>query len=125
MSRDPIPEELRRFLLTSVTSVPFVEALLVFRERKGAAVETEDVARLLYIPARSAAGVVEELAKAGMLQPADGGAHRFEPTAELAGVVELLAAYYRSHLVEVTDLIHGKTARQAQRFADAFKWRKD
>lgn len=124
MSRDPIPEELRRFLLTSVTSVPFVEALLVFRERKGAAVQTEDVARLLYIPLKSAAGVVEELERAGMLQRAEGG-YRFEPTAELAGVVELLASYYRSHLVEVTDLIHGKTARQAQRFADAFKWRKD
>jgi DNA-binding IclR family transcriptional regulator len=124
MSRDSIPEELRRFLLTSVNSVPFVEALLVFRERKGAPVKTEDVARLLYIPHRSAAGVVDELERAGIVQRA-GDASRFEPTAELAGVVELLATYYRSHLVEVTDLIHGKTARQAQRFADAFKWRKD
>ena len=125
MSRDPIPEELRRFLLTSVTSVPFVEALLVFRERKGSPVQTEDVARLLYIPLRNAAGVVEELERAGVVQRAEGEARRFEPTPELAGVVELLAAYYKSHLVEVTDLIHGKTGRQAQRFADAFKWRKD
>ena len=38
MAREPIPEELRRFILTSVPSVPFVEALLVFRGANGAAV---------------------------------------------------------------------------------------
>jgi hypothetical protein len=105
--------------------VPFVEALLVFRERKGTPVATEDVARLLYIPSKNAAAVIDDLEKAGIVQAAGEEAHRFEPTPELAGVVELLATYYRTHLVEVTDLIHGKTSRQAQRFADAFKWRKD
>lgn len=126
MARDPIPEELRRFLLTSVTSVPFVEALLLFRERRGAPLETAVVARRLYMPEHAAAAVVQELADAGIVQPAGESAmHRFEPTPELAGIVEVLAAHYRSHLVEVTDLIHAKTARKAHRFADAFKWRKD
>ena len=32
MPREPIPEELRRFILTSVPTVPFLEALLLFRE---------------------------------------------------------------------------------------------
>ena len=123
--QDPIPEELRRFVLTSVTSVPFVEALLVFRGMKGAPVETGDVARRLYISERAAAAVVEELANAGIVQRVEPGLHRFEPQPALGDVVELLARYYGSHLVEVTDLIHAKTARQAQRFADAFKLRKD
>jgi Mn-dependent DtxR family transcriptional regulator len=125
MPRDRIPEDLRRFLLTSVSSVPFVEALLLFRERRGVPVETGDLARRLYIAEPAAAAIVAELASAHIIQATEGGLHRYEPQAELAGMVELLAAYYRSHLVEVTDLIHAKTARKAQRFADAFRWRKD
>ena len=126
MAREPVPEELRRFLLTSVPSVPFVEALLIFREAQGSPVETYDVARRLYIRESAAAAVIEELSNAGLVQRHEAtAAHRFQPDPALSGVVELLATYYRSHLVEVTDLIHAKTARQAQRFADAFKWRKD
>ena len=40
-------------------------------------------------------------------------------------MLDMLADYYRSHLVAVTDIIHSKTARKAQQFADAFKLRKD
>ena len=96
MPREPIPEELRRFLLTSVPSVPFVEALLLLREARGEPVETTQVARRLSLPEHAAVTVLEQL-----------------------------ASYYRSHLVEITDVIHSRTGRKAQKFADAFKWRKD
>ena len=36
MSSEPIPESLRRFVLTSVPSVPWVEAFLLFRNANGA-----------------------------------------------------------------------------------------
>jgi hypothetical protein len=128
MSREPIPEELRRFILTSVPSVPFVEALLVYRGARGSPVETALVARRLYMGEKAAAEVVDQLAEARFIQPADGASgptHRFAPDAALAAMVEQLVAYYRSHLVEVTDLIHSKTSRKAQQFADAFKWKKE
>ena len=44
---------------------------------------------------------------------------------QLAGILEMLAEFYRSHLVEVTDLIHNRAGRKAQQFADAFKLRRD
>lgn len=125
MPREPIPEELHRFLLTSVPSVPFVEALLLLREARGEAMETATIARRLYMPEHSAATVVEQLAAAGIVQPIGGAAHRFAPQPELAAIVEMLAAFYRSHLVEVSDLIHSKTGRTARQFADAFKLKKD
>ncbi len=128
MPREPIPEDLRRFLLTSVPSVPFIEALLVYREARGEAVETALIARRLYMGERAASGVVEQLVAAGIIAPIGGdkAAHRFAPAPpELAAMVELLASFYRSHLVEVADLVHSKTGRMAQQFADAFKWRKD
>ena len=125
MPREPIPEELRRFLLTSVPSVPFVEALLL-RESHGEPMETATIARRLYMPEHAATTVVEQLAAAGIVQPAGGPtpAHRFAPQPELAAIVEMLATYYRSHLVEVSDLIHSATGRTARQFADAFKLKK-
>jgi hypothetical protein len=127
MAREPIPEDLRRFLLTSVPSVPFVEALLLLREARGEPVETTQIARRLYLPEHAASAVLEQLAQARMAERAPQGpsAHRFAPEPGLAAVVEQLAAYYRSHLVEITDIIHSRTGRKAQQFADAFKLRKD
>ena len=127
MPREPIPEELRRFLLTSEPSVPFVEALLLLRESQGEAMETAIIARRLYMPEHAAATVVEQLAAAGIVQPTGGPApaHRFAPQPELAAIVEMLAAFYRSQLVEVTDVIHSKTGRTARQFADAFRLKKD
>ncbi len=127
MPREPIPEELRRFLLTSVPSVPFVEALLLLRESHGEPMETATIARRLYMPEHAAATVVEQLAAAGIVQPAGGPApaHRFAPQPELAAIVEMLATFYRTNLVEVSDLIHSTTSRTARHFADAFKLKKD
>ena len=125
MARDPIPEELRRFILTSVPSVPFVEALLIFRDAPEA-LSIDTVARRLYMSEKAAAAVVAQLRDARMIEPDPaGGGSRFAPAQELAALVELLAMHYRTQLVDVTDLIHSKTGRMAQQFADAFKLRKD
>lgn len=126
MPLEPIPEDLRRFILTSVPSVPFVEALLVFREARGDAVTLELVARRLYLNEKTAAEIVEQLRIVRVIEPVEGvGGHRFAPAPELGVIVELLAKFYRSHLLDVTNLIHSKTRRMAQQFADAFKLRKD
>lgn len=127
MLREPIPEDLRRFLLTSVPSVPFVEALLLLREAHGEPIETTHIARRLYMPEHAVAAVLEQLAAARIVERLLQGpsAYRFAPAPELASIVEQLATFYRSHLVEVTDVIHSRTARKAHQFADAFRLRKD
>jgi hypothetical protein len=128
MPREPLPEDLRRFILTSIPSVPFVEAMLIFRDARGAAVSNELIAKRLYMAERAAGDVVQLLREAGVIEPAgtDPISHRFRAeTPELAAMLEMLAAYYRSNLVDVTDLIHSRTARRAQQFANAFKLRKD
>ena len=40
-------------------------------------------------------------------------------------MLDMLAEFYRTHLVDVTDIIHARTGRKARQFADAFKLRKD
>ena len=126
MPREPIPEDLRRFILTSVPSVPFVEALLIFREAQGTPVTIDLLARRLYMGERNAAEIVGQLRNSRLIEPVEGaGGHRYAPVPELADMIEQLAHFYRTQLVDVTDLIHSKTGRMAQQFADAFKLRRD
>ena len=125
MARDQIPDELRRFILTSIPSVPFVEAVLLFMTQAGLSLDASLVARRLYMPEPNAAQLIRQLAGAGIVEP-DGAAWRLAPQSkELDRLLHLLAAYYSSHLIEVTDLIHSRSARQAQQFAEAFRVRKE
>lgn len=120
----PIPEALRRYVLTSVPSVPFVEAMLVFRGEPQSTFSIDDVARRLYIRGQQAAEILDQLRDARILERVENG-HRYAPPPELAPTLDQLAEFYRSNLVEVTALIHSHTGRVAQQFADAFKLRRD
>jgi hypothetical protein len=121
-----MPDDLRRFILTSIQSVPFVEAALLFMGQAGLALDAPTVARRLYVSETTAKELAAALLAAGILEPAEAAAWRFAPqTKDLQRMLHLLAAYYSSHLIEITDLIHSTGARKAQRFADAFKLRRD
>jgi len=124
MSAGPIPETLRRFILTSVPSVPFVEALLIFREASPAVITVGTLASRLYVDLPRAAEIVEQLNAARIVER-HGDGHRYAPAEDLGGILDELSAHYRANLVEIAGLIHSSTGRMAHRFADAFKWRKE
>jgi hypothetical protein len=127
MSHEPIPDEVRRFVQTTILSVPFAEALLLFLASEGGELETRAVARRLYIAEGAASALVDQLRAAGIVEPgATADRHRFKPhDGEHERLLRLAARYYTTHLIEVTELIHSATARNARRFADAFKIRKE
>jgi predicted transcriptional regulator len=129
MANSPIPEELRRFILTSVPSVPFLEALLLMRADQTQPWRSDTLAARLYVREKSAEALLHELCTAGMAErSATPGAPtwRYRPESEvLRKRIDGLADLYASRLVEVTLLIHSTLDRKAQHFADAFKWRKD
>jgi hypothetical protein len=118
-----IPEDLRRFILLSIPSVPHLEALLLMRRDPQRSWNAAAMAQGLYIDEHSAAAVLAELA-AGDLVVGDSAAatYRYAPPPPLAEMMDRLADLYARALVTVTNLIHG---RSAQLFADAFKLRKD
>src|SRR3954464_8344319 len=128
MAQEPIPDELRRFILTSVPSVPFVEAMLLFMAKADAPLFVDDIASGLYMTRSAAEQVVEALREAQVVaaHPSIAGAWRFAPgTPELENMLRELSRFYTRDLIGVTDLIHSRTARRAQQFADAFRLRKD
>jgi hypothetical protein len=129
----PIPEDLRRFVLTAIPSVPFLEALLLLRGEGepalGAAWSVEVVAARLYVGERVARTLLDQLCQAGMAEADSAAATpawRYRPaTPALRELIDRLAELYARRLVQVTTLIHARLDRKAQQFANAFTWRKD
>jgi hypothetical protein len=128
MAREPIPEDVRRFIFTRIPSVPFLEALLLLRAAPERTWSHQDLAGRLYVSEKVAGDLLSELREAGVLAPdgADLAQYRFHPGSEdLRQMIDLLADVYAKHLIEVTNLIHSKMEKKAQRFADAFRFRRE
>lgn len=128
MTQSELPADLRRFILTSIPSVPYLEAMLLLRAQPLQRWDALALARRLYLPEAAAADLLHALATAGIATQAPGGApgYQFQPAApELAAILERLADCYAADLVTVTDVIHSRVDKRAQQFADAFRWRKD
>jgi len=122
---EAIPDEIRRFILTSIPSVPFMEAMLLFKALPGQPVTTRSLAERLYVGEKQAALLAEQLREARVVEPTGEGAHRYAPDAALAAMLDRVAHAYVHNLIGVTRIIHSRTERMAQQFADAFKFRKD
>lgn len=129
MAPPPIPEAIRRFVLTSIPSVPHLEALLLLRMAEGEFWSDARLAERLYISEKVAHTLMAELCRAGMIEPDATNerihSYRYQPSsAALRNTIDELAGLYARQLVDITLLIHSKLDRKAQQFADAFTWRK-
>jgi hypothetical protein len=133
MPTSPIPEDIRRFVLSSIPTVPHLEALLLLRSGGDRGWSAPQLAQRLYVSDKSAAALLADLCRDGMcvtrgIAGQDSAVlhYHYQPTsAHLAGTIDQLAALYARELLAITYLIHSRLDRKAQQFADAFKWRKD
>lgn len=128
MKPDSLADDIRRFILTSIVSVPYLEALLLLRNEPEQPWDQARLAQRLYMDEKRASELLALLLQAGILQVAEPTlpSYCYAPaTPELRDTIDRLGQAYRTHLVEVTHLIHSTTNRQAQQFADAFKLRKE
>ena len=124
MSSPELGADLRRYILASVPSVPYLEALLLLRAEPDRSWDAGQLARRLYVPERSAAELVAQLREAGVAA-GEGAGVRYAPAADLAERLDQLAQAYAADLVSVSGLIHSRIDRRARQFADAFRFRKD
>ena len=120
-----ISPDIKRFILTSIPSVPHLEAVLLMHGQPGQRRTAIEVGARLYVSQQVAADLLQSLCDAGLLS-CDQEKYWYEPgNPSLDGLLDALARTYAADLVGVTKLIHDATRRTAQRFADAFKLRKD
>jgi hypothetical protein len=152
--RDSLPEDVQRFILLGIPSVPYLEALLLLHGDPARAWACQEVARRLYLTDKAAQVVLAELAAAGVTQlvadsgdgaalagatsmpggdgedtssePANASVRYAPQTLELQEMIDRLAVIYPRHIVAVSELIHSRGRHsRAQQFADAFVLRKE
>lgn len=126
MSQEPLPDDVRRFVLTSIPSVPYLEALLLLRSQPGRPWDALTVARRLYVPEARATELLRALRDSGLAVTDGGTGFRYQPSVpEHDAMIGRVQHLYATRLVEVTDLIHTRVEKRALQFADAFRWKKE
>ena len=124
MADEPIPEELRDFILKYIDSVAHLEALLLLRANPNETWDVANTAKRLYIGDQQTGEVLARLCVDGLVTR-EGDVYRYagQPS-DLLTMVDRLAEAYSRNLIPITNMIHAKP-RRIREFADAFKFRKD
>ena len=124
---ESIPDDVRRLVLTSIPTVPHLETLLLLWREPRSDWTVEDIARRLYVSPAVAHDLARDLCVADLLH-CEGEPPRYSSRREPEPLARLLAGLdtaYSRHLREVTRLIHSNLDRRAERFKQAFTWKKD
>lgn len=124
MTGEPIPADLRDFILRYIDSVAHLEALLLLRANPGTAWDVAATARRLYTSEHQAEEVLAQLCTEGLITRESDHYRYGSPSSEILAMIDQLAESYAKQLIPITNLIHGKP-RRIRQFADAFKIRKD
>lgn len=122
-----LSDELRRFI-HSIESVPHLEAMLLLRQGPTQVWDEDALAKRLYLSPQNAAKMLLDLCAYGIcVLGSAGSGFRYAPSNDLGALIDQLAIYYASHLIEVTNVIHARngTGRRTHLFADAFKFKKE
>jgi hypothetical protein len=125
MSNEPVPEDVREFILRYINSIAQLEALLLLWRDSNATWDVAAMAKRLYIGERETSDVLAQMNADGLATASDGG-YRFNADCsdDQRQLVGRLAQVYAKQLISVTNIIHAKP-RRIREFADAFKIRKD
>lgn len=122
---DQVPVHIQRFILTSIESVPHLEAILLLRSSPSDW-PVGYIAQRLFIPEKRAIEILENLCRAGFVSRTAEDLFVYNPTSDqMREAVEELNRIYPRNVVAISKFIHAKTDKQAQSFGDAFRFRKD
>ncbi len=126
---DVISENIQHFLLENIDSIAQWEALLLLQKKPDEEWSVERVANALYISTEEASSLLAQLVRRKILSIAgnkDCVLYQYHPESpELDQLIRQGAGLYSKYLIPITHLIHSKPKNRIQKFADAFKLRKD
>jgi hypothetical protein len=127
-SEPPGSDEIDRFILNEIDSVPQLEALLLFWNSRPRNWSCLDMARALYVSQDAATGILNYLAQRRLVAEVTAGSGTYSLLCEEQDRVDMLGALdraYRHELVRVSTMIHSKASRGVRDFAKAFRFKRD
>ncbi len=128
MTEDPIPDDIKKFVVENIDSVAQLEALLLLRNNPDEQWSIQTIAKRLYISEQETIPLLARLGAAGLILSTydKPPIYIYRPgSLDQIRLVDRLAETYSRHLVPITNLIHSKPRTRIQEFADAFKLRKE
>ena len=121
-------EEVYRFILNQIDSVPQMEALLLLWENRPKQWSENEIAARLYVGVDVVRNIMQELLRRRLIAASTDSPKLFwyeTKPGDGDGVIEAVAATYRHNLVRVSTLIHTKASSAVRDFAQAFKFKKE
>ena len=126
MSQGRVPDNVRRFLLGAIASVPHLEALLLMWAEPDIDWDKHDLSRRLFVTEERAEAILVDLQHQALIAASAPEHFRYAPADDSKrSSVDDLAVYYSRHIVEVASLLHAKLERQALEFSEAFRLRRE
>ena len=128
MSIGKIPDDVRRFIQTSIDSIAQLEALLIAHEQPDTEWTVTGMSARLYISPESTSLILLRLCNDRLMASAgrDRSRFKYQPDSEeLRRLVDRLADTYAKQLLPVPRLVHSKQGSRIQEFPDAFDFRKE
>ena len=113
-----------QFILEEIDSVPHLEALLLFWQRRPHRWSIEEIARSLYISLDATQAILQDLKHRGMVTAED-DCYSYDPSFRYGSFMEEVDRTYRRELVRISRMIHSKASPAVREFARAFKFKKD
>jgi len=121
-------EQVDRFILDEIDSVPQLEALLLIWNNRPKEWSSEDMAKALYDKADVTQGILKSLAQRRLIVEVSGEEPRFTAIANSPDTEAMLIALdgvYRREIVRISTMIHSKASRAVRDFARAFRFTKE
>jgi hypothetical protein len=121
-------EEVFRFILHQMETVPHLEALLLLWRKRPKGFTGTELSAQLFVDAGAVNGIVKDLQRRELIAAAPGvsGEYRYEAKSPYTdALMQALSDMYSRELIKISKLIHSKTPSAAHDFARAFKFTKD
>ena len=125
--RGDASNEVDRFVLDEIDSVPHLEALLLLWNSRPKPWSVEEMAERLYLLPAVARGILEDLTRKCLAQKSPDNPAAFSYGSDPARdrLVSSVDAAYQHSLVRITTLIHSKPSAALRAFARSFRIKRE
>jgi len=119
-------QEVDRFILESIDSVPHLEALLLVWTTRPKVWSDDELGKRLYLEELAAVAILEDLVSRGLAVAVPGPSKQFRYEAgERDRLLTALEEAYRRDLIRISTMIHRKASPAVLEFARAFRFTKE
>jgi hypothetical protein len=128
MSKEKAEEEVFRFILDEIETVPHLEALLLLWNSRPKRWGKEELSERLFTREDQLTSLMQDLVRRRLVVAGADVPNQYwyeSQSPEMDWLIEAVAATYQHQLVRISTLIHSKAAPAVREFAKAFKFTKE